>query len=161
MRTELLRIPTAARQRAELVAGLLALLVCAVGCRQKPTGATRIPTFPVQGRLLIDGAPAAGAMVKFYSQQQSGRIATAIVREDGTFSASFYDNEDGAPAGEYKLLVVWMQTPPQGGLAQDCLGGRFLDPSKPVATITAMEGENRLDTIELKTGTTTGPNATR
>lgn len=139
--------------RAALVIGLVALTACAAGCRQKTTGTSRIPTFPVHGRLSINGAPAPGAMIKFISQRQGGRVPTAIVRADGSFSASYYDHEDGAPAGKFKLLVVWMQTPPQGGLAQDRLGGRFLDPSKPVATITVKEQENTLDPIELNTTT--------
>jgi hypothetical protein len=138
--------------RVAFVAGSLFAVICTIGCRQKPTSAVRIPTHPVHGRLLVDGAPAPGAMVKFHSKQQPGRTPTGIVREDGSFSVSFYDTEDGAPVGEYALFVVWMQTPPQGGLAQDRLGGRFLDPAKPVATVVVREGQNNLEPIELSTG---------
>ncbi len=126
-------------------------MLTTAGCQEKASNAPRTPTYPVHGRLLIDGLPAPGAMVKFYTKQLAGRVPTAIVREDGRFSASFYDNEDGAPAGEYRLLVVWMQTPPQGGLAQDRLAGQFLDPDKPVATILVAQGENQLPPIELST----------
>lgn len=138
--------------RIALVAGSLAAVSCTTGCRQKPTGAVRIPTYPVHGRLLVDGAPAPGAMVKFRSKRQPGRTPTGIVRDDGSFSVSFYDTEDGAPAGEYALFVVWMQTPAQGGLAQDRLGGRFLDPARPVATVVVSAGQNSLTPIELSTG---------
>jgi len=136
-------------------AGRLALAIALTsslcGCHDKTQSTTRIATFPVKGTLSIDGAPAAGAMVKFYSKKQGGRVPTAIVHEDGSFSASFYDNEDGSPAGQYDLLVVWMQPPPGGGLAQDRLRGQFLDPSKPVASITVIPGNNQIPPIELVT----------
>jgi hypothetical protein len=149
MRIRLPGFITPVHQRVVLVAAFLAALVCAAGCRQKSPTSVRVPTYPVHGRLTIDGAPAPGAMVKFMSAEHVRRVPTAIVREDGSFSVSFYDNEDGAPAGEYKLLVAWMQTPPQGGLAQDRLGGRFLEPSKPVATVVVSAGQNNLEPIEL------------
>jgi hypothetical protein len=147
--------------RGALLAGVLAGLFCTAGCQPKSAGEPKTPTYPVHGRLLIDGAPATGAMVKFYSSHQGGRVPTAIVRDDGSFSVSFYDNEDGAPAGEYKLLVVWMQTPPQGGLAQDRLGGRFLNPARPVATVTVVAGPNQLAPLELTTKNTEGPGRSR
>jgi hypothetical protein len=125
------------------------LIFCALGCQQQPDASSRLPTFPVFGTITIDGAAPVGAMVKFYSENPGQRMPTAIVREDGSFAASYYDSEDGAPAGEYRLLVVWMQTPPQGGLAQDRLRGQFLDPSHPIATVNVLEGENRLTPIEL------------
>jgi hypothetical protein len=130
---------------------VMAILLCTTmnGCREQSLPESRIPTFPVKGTLLIDGVPALGAMVKFYSAGRGGRTPTAIVKEDGSFAGSFYDNEDGVPAGEYKLLLVWMQTPPEGGMPQDRLRGQFLDPAKRVATVTVIAGENRLEPIRL------------
>ncbi|MEQ8667866.1 MAG: hypothetical protein RIC12_01755 [Pirellulales bacterium] len=90
-------------------------------------------------------------MVKFISDTNMGRVPTAIVRADGTFSASFYGNEDGAPGGKFRLFVIWMQTPPEGGLARDRLGGQFLKPENPVATITVTQGVNHLEPIALQT----------
>jgi hypothetical protein len=134
------------------------LVGCLHGCGKDKGTTDRIATFPVHGKLLINGAPAPGAMVKFFADKQAGRVPTAIVREDGSFSASYYDAEDGAPAGEYKLLVVWMLPPPEGGMAQDALGGRFLDPARPVATITVHPTENRLSPLELSAPTGTNLN---
>jgi hypothetical protein len=123
------------------------------GCQKRAHTVAPVATYPVHGTLMINGAPAPGAMVKFMAEKHGGRAPTAIVRADGGFSASYYDTEDGAPAGEYKLLVVWMQTPPGGGLARDILGGRFLDPARPVATVRVREAENLLPPIELTTRT--------
>ena len=98
-----------------------------------------------------------GAMIKFVTDKSGGRVPTAIVREDGSFSASFYDVEDGAPTGNYKLVVAWMQVPSGGGLAQDRLRGRYLNPDKPVRTITVGAREVSLEPIELTSGTLSQP----
>lgn len=140
---------TAACARMIVLGGALYLSV--VGCGDEPRAAARVVTYPVHGKLLIDGVPAMGAMVKLYSEQKPGRVPTALVRADGSFSASFYDNEDGAPAGQYKVLVVWMQPPPEGGMPQDRLQGQFLDPRKPVRSVEVLERDNQLGTIELTT----------
>lgn len=161
MRVKLLSIVAATGDRAPLVAGLIAVVFCAVGCQRKGQVRQKLPTYPVHGQLSIDGEPAAGAMVKFYSKQSEGRVPTAIVRPDGSFSASFYDREDGAPAGVYSLLVVWMETPPQGGMAHDKLRGQFLDPSKAVATVTIAQGVNNLEPITIFTSKHGVPSPTR
>lgn len=132
---------------------LIYLAVFAVlGCQEAPKP-KRIPTYPVHGTLRIDGAPAVGASVKFYAADKGGRMPAAIVREDGAFSASFYATEDGAPAGEYRLLVLWMVPPPAGGLPVDRLQGRFTDPSRPVRIVTIVAGENHLPAIEISSAT--------
>lgn len=132
------------------VSGLiLCLFICALGCR-KPQP-EQLPVFPVKGTLLIDGAPAKGAMIKFYKEGNRGRVATAIVRDDGSFSASYYGVDDGAPEGSYDLLVIWMKEPAGGGLAVDQLGGQFCDPKRPAAKITVTRVPNELNTIRLTT----------
>lgn len=129
---------------------IVAVALATLGCQKKqPTN--RTPTYPVTGALYVNDEPAAGAMVKFYSPQASGRMPTAVVREDGSFAASYYGTEDGAPAGAYQLLVLWMTPPPGGGLPVDRLGGRFADASRPVRQVTVTEGENQLEPINLKT----------
>jgi len=92
-------------------------------------------------------------MIKFVNKPTGSRVPTAIVREDGSFQVSYFDQEDGAPVGEYQLLVVWMVPPPEGGLPRDRLQGKYLDPRRPVRTVTVAAGGVALDPIEL---TTTG-----
>lgn len=120
------------------------------GCQQEKP-ANRTPTYPVTGTLHVNDQPAVGAMIKFYDPQSSGRMPTAVVREDGSFAASYYGAEDGAPAGEYQLLVLWMMPPPGGGLPVDRLEGRFSDASHPTRRVTIIKGENHLESINLKT----------
>lgn len=111
--------------------------------------------YPVKGKILVDGVPPAGAIVKFVlenTNQASGisRTPAAVVREDGSFSASYLDTDDGAPKGKYKLLLYWMQSPPEGGLPIDRLKGRFSSENNPIARIEVKQEENQLETILLR-----------
>lgn len=139
------------RQRDLLLkACITAMALVAGGCQQEQT-TNQTPTYPVTGTLYVNGQPAIGAMVKFHAPKTSGRMPAAIVREDGSFAASYYGTEDGAPAGEYQLLVLWMTPPPGGGLPVDRLKGRFADASRPVRRVMITEGENLLEPIHLRT----------
>ncbi|MFO0898798.1 MAG: hypothetical protein U0836_15345 [Pirellulales bacterium] len=88
--------------------------------------------------------------MKLYSSQGNrDRMPSGIVGDDGSFSISYYGVGDGAPAGEYRVLLAWMQAPAQGGLAIDRLRGRYLDPSTAIAAITVKAGENHIPPISL------------
>ncbi len=74
--------------------------------------ARRQPTHPVRGRVYFDGSPAAGAYVVFHrTEAANGRVlrADGLVDADGSFVLSTYTPNDGAPAGDYKVTVVWRQ----------------------------------------------------
>src|SRR5262245_1990400 len=97
-----MRTPT----RLAAAAALLALAGC--GSDAKPK------TFPVKGVLTHKGKqgeqPAAGALVVFHPvgiQVHEANRPMATVRSDGTFALSTFGREDGAPAGEYYVTVVW------------------------------------------------------
>jgi len=74
------------------------------------------------------------------------------VQADGSFKLSTYGTEDGAPAGEYLVTVVW----PGGVLPdgreepEDKLLGRYSTAARPAAKVTVREGTNDLDPIRLK-----------
>ena len=71
----------------------------------------RKPTHPVQGKVFFDGTPAPGAMLVFHlitdPAKKPVRAADALVEPDGTFTMSTYTANDGAPAGDYVVTVVW------------------------------------------------------
>jgi hypothetical protein len=77
---------------------------------------------------------------------------TGEVREDGTFSLTTYKADDGAPAGEYVVTVIWLEKPSgprlgeNRGLAKDRLEGRYSDPANPKlkATVSESSGTIRL-----------------
>ncbi len=98
---------------------------------------------------MYDGKPAAGVTLKLLPEVANSRTPTATVREDGSFSMSYYSKDDGAPTGKYRLLVLWMRPPADGGLPQDYFRGRYADPQHAVKTIEVLEAPNDLGTITL------------
>ena len=66
----------------------------------------RKPTQPAQGKVLFDGQPVAGAQVVLLSLSK-GPSADAVTGADGSFILSTYTANDGAPAGEYAVTLVW------------------------------------------------------
>ncbi len=99
------------------------------GCASRPVE-NRLPCVPVQGELFVGGQPAAGAELLFQPLDASAErwlagMPHALVRDDGTFAVETYETKDGvadgAPEGEYIVLVKWLTKPtvPQGERAGD------------------------------------------
>ena len=127
-------------------------ILCLVGC-QKTTEQVGPKLFPAEGKILIDGKAPVGATIRFCSPQTStrGRMPIAVVREDGTYAVSFSGKEDGIPAGDYDVIVYWLEIPPEGGMPKDRLMGEFCEPKRPAAKVTIIEGSNQLEPIQLTT----------
>ena len=141
-------------RRSVAMAMTVALILAAnsIGCGEKQT--PRAPLGHVAGTLLVDGRPAAGAMVWFNMRSGTGIRPMARVGDDGKFQPSTYVPNDGVVPGEYVLTVTWPATKIIDGeemFGPDQLNNRYADPQRPVASITVKEGENQLDPIELKT----------
>jgi hypothetical protein len=91
----------------------------------------------VQGQLLVKGQPAAGALVILQPQgggnpqEWAAGFPRAQVAADGSFDVETYGEKDGAPAGDYVVLVSWTSVDPQNEEAStpDRLGGRYSDAS--------------------------------
>jgi len=95
-------------RRAPVVCAALAVL-SAVGC------GTKGPTlYPVRGQVVFDGKPAAGATLVFHPAAGDSKSAdrpptpTRTVQADGSFTLATYPYGDGAPAGEYRVAIVWL-----------------------------------------------------
>jgi hypothetical protein len=76
----------------------------------KPIGPHK-PAQPVRGHVLFEGCPVPGAQVVFYLVQPEtkklARAGDALCEADGSFALSTYLANDGAPAGEYKVCVLF------------------------------------------------------
>lgn len=102
-----------------------ALIAVAGGC-----GKGREPVYPVTGQVLVKGAPADGAFVVFHPQDTAEKEPPrpfATTDADGTFRLTTFATGDGAPAGKYRVTVVWRPKPtsslaPEG---PDRLKGRY------------------------------------
>jgi hypothetical protein len=67
--------------------------------------------YPVQGQVLCAGRPAVGARVVFHSKGNTETLCpSGTVDDDGSFRLTTYEPEDGAPAGEYSVVVIWPRT---------------------------------------------------
>jgi len=103
----------------------LILTLALVGC-----GKSR--TTPVEGIVLLDGKPLAGASVMFVPQG-TGRDATGQTDASGQFVMSTFQPRDGVVPGSYKVVIA----PPTGvadtsqyGSAEDAMAATAKAPAK-------------------------------
>ncbi|HEX5102954.1 MAG TPA: hypothetical protein VFV87_04040 [Pirellulaceae bacterium] len=150
------------RARHSIGAGLLLIgLLHVSGCGSG--GPPRKTCFPVRGQLFVADQPADGAMIYFQPQDGSppeewtSGYPRARVAADGSFEVSTYADRDGAPAGDYVLLVQWIPgaandegEPSDDESSGDRLGGRFMDPaSSPLRAIVGPE-PTTLERIDVR-----------
>jgi hypothetical protein len=73
-------------------------------------GSKRLPVYPVHGKVLYKGKPTPGALVVFHPVKQEDPNfprPSGEVQEDGSFSLTTYEANDGAPEGEYIVSITW------------------------------------------------------
>lgn len=118
----------------------------------------RVDVHPVSGKVLHRGGPATGAKVVLYATERPDSTTpfpSAVVQPDGSFTLTSYTVGDGAPAGKYKVTVVWPEPIPPGVHAEshspaDRLGGRYSNPDQSKLEVTVTEGENELEPFNLQ-----------
>ncbi len=94
----------------------MAYLMIVPGCDHAEA---RVPLVPVSGKVFFEGQPADGAVVKLHHTDpaMARRIKpTGIVEPDGTFKIGTYEDEDGAPPGNYKATFEWSD--PEDGVSR-------------------------------------------
>jgi len=100
--------PSRSRPQWFVVATTLLALTVLAGCGQ--AAPERLNVYPVQGKLEVNGKPAAGAVVILHPKGDAAKPgARAEVQSDGSFSAGTYAASDGAPEGDYILTVEWFK----------------------------------------------------
>ncbi len=137
------------------------LMMCLVvgACGSKTDN--RKKTFPVVGKLLIDGKPV--EQVAVYCMPVDGldkenpTSTSAFTDADGRFEFNTYEKGDGVPEGNYVLTFKWgkfnLVTADYGG---DKFKGKYLDPKKSEFKITVSADKSvdgkpiDVGTIELK-----------
>jgi hypothetical protein len=141
------------RRRLGAVQGalLLAGVLLSMSCSSKDQ---RPELFPVQGQLFLERKPAHNAIVWFHPAIASGKGCPrphATVKEDGSFEVGTLKSNDGAPAGRYKLTVIW-RAPAKSGDEDGAslIPLRYMEPEKsglPVVEVAA--GPTTLPPINL------------
>lgn len=124
-----------------LTAPILASLV-AVGCGSNG----KIPTYPVKGQITVNGEPAAHARVVLVPSDPNAPKPIGFAKDDGSFEVSTFGTNDGAPKGDYKVLVEWRE--PKDGNPRDRgadkLGGKYMIADKTPLKATVIDGTNDL-----------------
>jgi len=84
---------------------------------------------PVTGKVVVNGQPAAGAVLSFHRrageapppQAAKDLIPSAVVQDNGSFTVETYPLGYGAAPGKYAILVQW---PEEKDPAQSQRGGK-------------------------------------
>lgn len=128
------------------VAGFL--FVFLASCTPSPPTLEKVPCHPANGSLSIGGKHAKGATIILVPKNEppGSKVPRprATVGEDGKFALSTFGKEDGAPPGEYGIIVFW-----PGNEQDDQLNGRYNAPAKTAKTLTIVAGKNELPAIKL------------
>jgi hypothetical protein len=136
-----------------------------VGCGNPPG------LYPVYGKVLHKGEPAAGAVVYFHHEGPGASAAAAIpfgiVEDDGSFNLTCDNQGNGCPPGKYAVLVEWRDGTGDGVIpvkttgkiklvkrsrvrsGPDRLKGRYFDITKPLLHVEVLPQSNPLPPFEL------------
>ena len=104
-------------------------LACS-SCGQSPK------LYVVNGKVTVNGIPAAGAAVIFQRQGvdlMNEQTVMGVVREDGAFSLVCGPYGEGAPPGEYDVFIEWRHRAERakGPMGTDRLKGHYADRKHP------------------------------
>lgn len=130
---------------------LTALLLA--GCPSKST----VDTFPVKGKVLVNGKPAAGAVITLWPADRSTTPAWlphGSANDQGEFELNTFHTRDGAPAGDYRVGITWPAPKSRAAGKKavkpvDRLKGAFV-PARSPFQIRIEPGPNRLPDFELQ-----------
>ena len=102
--------------------------------------------------VLVNGQPASQANVVFHHVDKWGDrsiVPQAWTDDEGRFVLSTYDVEDGAPAGDYQVVVTWpaykLKT-----LGPDKLGGKYAKAETSGLKAHIDQGKNELPPFNLQ-----------
>jgi hypothetical protein len=137
--------------------GLLVLVWSALSLGRGHGRPERLLVYPVTGKVLVNGRPAAGAAIVLHPQDPSlSARPRAVVQSDGSLAVTTYEPGDGAPAGEYKATVEWRRPaagqevggdgpPPPNVLPPD-----YASSATTPLTVTVEEGENEIPPLRFE-----------
>jgi hypothetical protein len=116
----------------------------------------RLQTYPATGQVLWEGRPLAGAIVALHPQDSADLQllpARAETDADGKFCLGTYDSEDGAPAGQYRVTVLWYSLLKNGESYEpgpNVVPARYSDPDETQLTVQISTGENQIPPLDLR-----------
>jgi 5-hydroxyisourate hydrolase-like protein (transthyretin family) len=126
------------------------LCLCLTSCADKRYG--NHPPYPATGQVLVNGQPAAEAIVVLHHVADWGErtiVPQAVTDEEGRFVLATYDVEDGAPAGDYQVTVTWPAYR-RKTIGPDKLEGKYSKAEKSGLTAHIEKRTNVLPAFELR-----------
>jgi tetratricopeptide (TPR) repeat protein len=113
----------------------------------------------VKGEATFDGRPIPNASIILYPinpKADDHPRPKAVVGPSGTFTLGTYSADDGAPAGEYKVSIVWNAPPTPREIQEDRykprnqLPPRYANPETSGLTARIEAGDNTLPAFALR-----------
>ena len=153
----MLHLDDASRIRLWRAVGISLLPLALSSCRgvNKPGEAL----YPTKGQVFHQGQPAAGATVILHplnpQKEWKAGYPSGVVAADGSVNIQSAGEWDGAPAGEYAVLVIWMQTPSDNERTSeegmmDKLAGRYANAEAPQWRVKVDERACEIPRIDLQ-----------
>lgn len=128
----------------------VATTAACVGCGGE---AWQAETQPAEGVITVNGEPPVGAVVELHptgeAADERNSRPWAVVRDDGSYTLTTYEPGDGAPVGEYAVIVKWPPDVSKPSLANR-LRGAYSDPKRSQWQVEISEGENQLPPLEIE-----------
>jgi hypothetical protein len=144
--------------RSQIVLQLLPLLLLSLLLTS--CGKSRFkPVNTVKGRVLVNGEPTEGIDVSFHSLDDPGDqlvSPSGTTDQDGNFTMSTYNADDGVPAGKYAVTMIWLMTDKRGRTKfgplskTNKLPMKYSDPKTSGFTVEITKGDNTLPPFELQ-----------
>ena len=145
------------RRWSSIAIGLCCLsLASSCGRSKVPEIQGKLPVFPVKGTVLLDGKPLANANLVFHAMTPLPKDASRILprgrtSEDGGFTLTTYTDNDGAPAGKYRVTVSYRGNHQNSRTNEEPeLLGAYRNPRTSVLRAEVQEGDNDLSPFEIK-----------
>ena len=106
---------------------LAILLNAGIACSRNEK---RLPVFPVHGQVFYEGRKCSGAVVIFHpvaAPSEKVPLPRARADAEGRFRLSTYGKDDGAPAGDYSVVIEWKTSDLHPEQGTDLLPERYGD----------------------------------
>ena len=138
------------------ISGMVMIAIAAgslmVGCG-KAKRPNELAVYPVKGRFTRNGEPMSYAVVTFFptgTDFASSLKSRANCDQDGNFELTTYELKDGAPVGEYQVVLYWPMTKPDPDAMEapdppDKLMHAYSDPKKSKLTATVKDEPNFIE----------------
>lgn len=108
-------------------------------------------TYPVRGKVTLDGQPLKRGFVRFDPVSPGkGLAAEGEIQSDGRYEARVFVGQQGTTPGEYKVSIAPLSRQQEGDLVAEALDvpAKYQKPETSDITKTVTSGENSID-IEL------------